>query len=468
MPANADVIYKTKDDILAELLSSLVTAIPDANIGDDSIFRIWSEIFSNTAEGLYLAMQLLHDDMFIQTANALALIRYGDEFGRPQKVGTLATGSVTFSGAGGTYIPLGSTVSAPRPSLDDSLDFNTTQDATIPSPGIPTAPTAADSGTSGSLTGTYEYAVSFVTAAGETALGAISNAIVLTSHKANLTAIPLGGTGTTARKIYRRINGGVFGLLTTISDNTTTTYSNDNATSVGALPLTTSTAEQITVTAAASDTGTDYNVAPGTITDLSEAPAGLAGVTNTGSFTGGSDAEDFESFRTALLAFVRAPQSGAPADLVAWATSVDGVESASVFPNVDLTGASAPGTVSVRITGIGGTVPGSDIIAAVVDELDSRDLANITILVGTFTANAQAVAVTITLASGYVLADISPSVVTAITNYITSVPVGGTVYAAGVLGAVFGLAGVVNVTTTYTDTTVAATEKPTAGTITVS
>jgi uncharacterized phage protein gp47/JayE len=418
-------------------------------------------------------MQLLHDDMFIQTMSALALVRAGEMYGRPQKPGTLATGSVRFTGTGGTYIPLGSIVSAPRASQDDALDFQTTVDGTIPNPGIPTAPTTADNPSGVLPSGMYEHAVSFVTMAGETVLGAISTPLAEGQNNRSimLTNIPLGGPGTIGRKVYRRVNGGpwmnVDTLNTVLADNTTTSAQDNDNTPTGS-PLTISTAEQLTLAVEASDVGTDYNVAVGTITDISEGPQGLSSVTNAAALSGGSNMEDIEAFRLALLEWVRAPQSGSPADMQAWAESIDGVESASVFPNVDLSGAAAPGTVSVRITGVDGTIPSPDIQTAVLNELLSHDLANITILVGTFTPRNINVTVTTTLDAGYILADVTASSTAAITNYINSVPVGGTIYQSGIIDSVFGLPGIVNVTTTFTDTTLAATEKAIPGTITVS
>jgi uncharacterized phage protein gp47/JayE len=471
MAAQADQVYKTSADIVAEVLAALLVRLPDANTGADSLFRIWTEIFGNTTEGLYLGMQLLHDDMFVQTASALALIRSGEMYGREQKVGLLATGSVTFAGTGGTYIPIGTIVSAPRASDDDALDFQTTVDGSIPNPGIPTAPVAADAGAGALGAGSYEYAVTFITAGGETAIGAISNALTIAaSHNVNLTAIPLGGAGTTARKLYRRVNGGAWGnvdaLNATLANNTTTTATDSDTSLTGTAP-TVSTAEQITLAAQASEVGTDSNVAASTITDLSSAATGLSSVTNAAPFTGGANAEDIEAFRTALLGWVRAPQSGGPDDLVAWAEAIDGVETATVFPNVDLSGTPTPGTVTVRISGPGGTVPSAGVVAAVQADLQARDLANITILVGTFSAHNISLTAATTLAAGYILADVTPSAQAAISAYITSVPVGGTVYKAGVIDAVFGLPGIVNVTTAFTDTVLAATEKAIPATITI-
>lgn len=467
MAENADQIYKTKDDIVAEQIAALLTRIPDANIGADSIFRIWIELFANTAEGLYLMHQLLHDDMFIQTANALALTRYGEMYGRPQKAGTLSTGTVRFSGSGDTYVPVGTVVSVPRPATEDSLDFVTTTDGTVPNPGIPGAPTVAV-GAAGALTGTYEYGVTFLTIEGETELGVVSAPLILAAQHGSLSNIPLGGPGTTGRRIYRRLNGGNWGFLADIVDNVTTVYDDNIATGAG-VPPDVSTAERVIVNAQASDVGVEYNIAVGAITDLSDAPPDLADVTNLVAFTGGSDDEDIETFRTELLKWVRAPQSGSPDDLEAWAEGVAGVESATAFTNQDLSGAAAPGTVTVRITGPGGSIPGSDVIDAVQAELDSHDLANITILVGSFDAHDVDVTVAVDRSAGYSLDDITPAVEAAIDDYLTSVPIGGTVYIAGIYHAVFQVAGVDTLTVTLpvADIVLAATEKAIPGTITV-
>lgn len=97
-----------------------------------------------------------------------------------------------------------------------------------------TAPSAATSGV-GVLTGTYGYYYSFVVTNGqETSLSA-EGTVVTASNQVSLTNIAVSSDpNVTARKVYRSLANGngaatdVF-LLTTISDNTTTTYT-DNAT----------------------------------------------------------------------------------------------------------------------------------------------------------------------------------------------------------------------------------------------
>jgi hypothetical protein len=80
--------------------------------------------------------------------------------------------------------------------------------------------------------GAHDYSVSFVSATGETDDTPISSAVTTTTQvgKVELTAIPTGGTGCTARKIYRTSAGGAtYKLLATIADNTTATYSDNTA-----------------------------------------------------------------------------------------------------------------------------------------------------------------------------------------------------------------------------------------------
>lgn len=467
MPSSAAQVYKTEDQIVIDLVTKLQSMISDATVSDDSIFRIWIKLYGSGAAGMYLAQQLLHDDFFIQTASALALNRYGEMYGRPRLTGTVATGSVRFSGAGGVYIPVGTVVSVPRPALGDSLDFETTIDGTVPNPGTAGAPVSA-AGVAGNVSGTVEYGITFLTTEGETELGVTSIPLAVTSKQVGLTSIALGGPGTTGRRIYRRTNGGTWGWIADLGNNTVTTYTDNTLTAGAGTPPAVSTAERITLTAQGTDIGTDYNIAVGSITDLSNAPPDLSDVTNLVTFSGGTDEEDIEVFRSKLLKWVRAPQSGSLDDLVNWAEAIDGVESATAFANVDLSGTADPGTVSIRITGPGGSTPSAAVIAAVLAEVVSHDLGNITVLVGTFTPHAISVAVAITEVSGYTLGDVTPSVTQAITDYLADVPVGGTVYKSGILAAIFPLPGVANVTTTFTDTALAATEKAVAGTITVS
>lgn len=99
----------------------------------------------------------------------------------------------------------------------------------------PYKPTVNINPVAGNLSGDMYYRVTFVTSLGETALGTYSDIISPSNQQVSLSNIPVGpaGSGVIARKIWRTkavspdpIND-LYYLVTTINDNTTSTY-NDN------------------------------------------------------------------------------------------------------------------------------------------------------------------------------------------------------------------------------------------------
>lgn len=463
-----DAMLRTREDILAEMLANLQAAILDAYVGEDGVISIIFNIEAGQLEQLYYANQLLLEDAFITTASLPALLRYGDQYGISASDGTFSSGTLTFEGGGGTYVPIGTEVAYDPGEGLDVIYFETSSDGTIPNPGDPSAPNVAVLATAGNLSGLYEYVVTLVTASGETFPSAESDAASPVAQQIRLTALPIGGPGTISRRIYRAKDGsGVYRRVAEIADNTTVQYddnASDAAMNAGALAPTVDTAHQITVNGQSQDTGIEKNVAAGVITELTNAPATLTSVTNPTAFTGASDPEDTETFRRKLLDYIQNPQTGSASDLKTWAEQIDGVQTATVFPN-----SPANGQVTVRITGVGGAAPSSDVLTAVQDALDSRDLANITIIVTSFTAVPTNVTVDVTTTSTYTLTDVTPSVQTAISDYINTLDVGESLLLAGIIDAVFGLPGIadVTVTTPATNQTTASDSKRTPGTITV-
>jgi len=95
--------------------------------------------------------------------------------------------------------------------------------------------------------GAHRYLATFVTADGETQAGGVSAAVAVANTAVNgqveLSAIPIGGSLVTARKLYRTAaNGGTYLLLTTLANNTATTYTDNVAdASLGASAPTTNT-----------------------------------------------------------------------------------------------------------------------------------------------------------------------------------------------------------------------------------
>lgn len=95
----------------------------------------------------------------------------------------------------------------------------------------PGAPSAVDSQVAGNLNGSYTWKLTNVTALGETEAGPASAAISLSSMQATVT-IPVSEAkrAVTSRKLYRTIaSGTAYLLVATISDNTTTTYTDNIA-----------------------------------------------------------------------------------------------------------------------------------------------------------------------------------------------------------------------------------------------
>lgn len=464
-----DELYLSQEQILTNFIAAFQAAIPDVWLGVDGNLRILLEIEAGQIEGLFLANQLLLQDMFVQTAGLTALERHGEQFGVPRKTGTYSQGTVTFNGQGGVYIGIGTEVAYDPGGGADPLYFITTEDGTTPNPGIPIAPVATVGSGVGVPAGTYEYAVSFITDTGETTLGESSNAVILNASGSVVLTIPTGGPGTISRNVYRSSGGGDFSLLTTIGNNTTTSYEDTSFSPIGTLPPTVSTASQITLNAQSETTGSDNNAVVGAIRILANVPDGLTDVTNNVPFVGGTDEEDIDDYRTRLLNVLRSPSSGSPIDLQNWAEAVDGVESATIFPNNNL-GTTTPGHVTVRISGPGSTIPPQSVIDAVASALADQDLANITIHVGVFDSISIDVAVTTTIDSDYSLSELVPNIQGAVSDYVNSIPVGGTLYITGIIQHVREVVGVldVSVTTPTTNQTASATAKFVAGTVTVS
>ena len=91
------------------------------------------------------------------------------------------------------------------------------------------APIATNNLVSGVLTGSYFYAMTYEIDGVETITGTTSNTLIVSTNSIDLT-LPIGPTGTSARKLYRTEAGSsVLKFLVTISDNDSTTYQDNIA-----------------------------------------------------------------------------------------------------------------------------------------------------------------------------------------------------------------------------------------------
>lgn len=103
-----------------------------------------------------------------------------------------------------------------------------------PSPGVITATLASPAVAGNVDNGAHRYLATFTTSSGETQAGVVSASVTVADKtvngKVSLTAIPLGGSNVTSRKLYRTAAGGsTYLLLATLADNTTTVYTDNIA-----------------------------------------------------------------------------------------------------------------------------------------------------------------------------------------------------------------------------------------------
>lgn len=124
----------------------------------------------------------------------------------------------------------------------EASDLTTRLLSISPAPG---STMTATEGAAGSLSGTYRYVVTFAVMSGSTVLvesgfSAVTGPITVEDKQIGLASIPVSATsGVNARRIYRTTDSGAdYYLVTTIADNTTTTYTDNSADyDLGLLPV---------------------------------------------------------------------------------------------------------------------------------------------------------------------------------------------------------------------------------------
>ncbi len=258
-------------------------------------------------------------------------------------------------------------------------------------------------------------------------------------------------------------------LITTLpaADGTTIQY----VTSAAATLATGATSIQVTATCSNPGPGSAGNLTANTQLLIGSAVPGIDGVQLTQDITNGVNAENDGSLRARCLQIIQNPQGGGTlADYQQWALSVTGVTTATVLPLNR-----GPGTVDIVITASNG-IPSSSLLSSVQTEINNNKPVNVDAQAIAPTAVTINVGVATTLASGYTLSTVTAAVQTAVTNYINSVPIGGTVYSSGVVAAVLKVQGILDCQVTLTvppggsvtNVVLTSTQMAVAGTITVS
>lgn len=180
-----------------------------------------------------------------------------------------------------------------------------------------------------------------------------------------------------------------------------------------------------TVEVEAIEAGTQYNVAAETITQVPSTIAGITSFYNPDPADGGTDNETDSVFIERFLDNLRYPDNGCNQQAyINWATSVDGVGRAKCFPL-----ANGAGTVEVCITGLDMGAPSQAVIDDVQDYIDpgasgegagAAPVGAACTVTGA-TEKAINISATLTIAEGFVLADVADAVETAFDKYLKSI-----------------------------------------------
>lgn len=178
----------------------------------------------------------------------------------------------------------------------------------------PTAPTVAADAAAGNPNGNYYYALTFVTAQGETQYGTVSAQVNLAGKKGDLSAIPAGPSGVIAVNIYRSKAGGAAPSLYLVAQvpNGTATYTdNTSDANLGQLaPASNTTPGNVYQSQAVQDMKT---VATGAIRLMQDA-LGMATWTKIGCICGNTFWDNFIKHPSVVHAFERwqdGPNGGA-------------------------------------------------------------------------------------------------------------------------------------------------------------
>jgi parallel beta-helix repeat protein len=361
------------------------TAAPNATLETDgtAIFKATTNVTST-----FQIQNASSDSLFnADTTNGQITIgRFVDSsLSAPASPGAAAGANTggTLSGAAGTtyyYKVSAMTIDGETP-LSSEVSINGQSFTKLSSPGALTVGTPS---AGGAVTiGTHSYKVTFVTANGETTGGTVSSQVNVTTggtQTVPLTAIPTGPAGTTQRKIYRTVAGdtGNYLLLTTLADNSTTTYNDTTADgSLGAAAPASNTAttntNNATITWSAVTGATGYRVYRST-------SSGAQSSYQTASSSPFTDTGAAGTSLTNTSLAVKGTQSVQAVVDSATAFQIQNASGADTLLSVDTTARSASGGNLIKIGNSSGTDTNTTIL--VVDSATAIPTSNLSALSG--------------------------------------------------------------------------------------
>lgn len=179
----------------------------------------------------------------------------------------------------------------------------------------------------------------------------------------------------------------------------------------------------VTLAAQASALGVAGNQNVGTALILTAAPANVQSAASIVSMTGGTDVEAPSSLLARLLFVLRNPPcGGALHDYYTWAMNVPGVARAYPYSQ-----RRTPGSVDVVILTAGG-MPDGPLVAAVQAYLDTQRPVTADVLALAPTGVSVNITGTLTLAAGYLLAEVGAAINAKLAAYFATMKPGDTVY----------------------------------------
>lgn len=210
--------------------------------------------------------------------------------------------------------------------------------------------------------------------------------------------------------------------------------------------------------------GSSGNAAPGTVCILTACPLAVTGCTNPAAFSGGSDAEDDETFRSRILeSYQRLPNGANAAWYEQTAMSYRGVAAARAVGR-----ARGIGTVDVYVAAESG-LPSEELLTGLQEELQAKREIAVDVEVKAPTVQSIDVTVAVAAKEGTAFADVKAAVEQSITTFFTGRLLGEPVRLAELGSRLYALEGVENYrfSAPTEDLTADDTVLPVLGTLTV-
>lgn len=373
---------KTLNEFTNKQLSDwMALTANQANINKDSMIYMDAQVISNLAYLLQQDAITMVNNAFIAYATGDELSNLGLDRGYPRNEAVAATGEVTFSRgsvAEADYlIPNGTLISTQRSGDGTTINFKTTEEATLyGSVPNPVAPTLQGFDNGGAVPdGTYYYKITAVSGDGlETAASPLASIVLANGVDTN--RIELSWTSVpraVAYRVYVQYGGGGANVkLLAETPNASYTDTIGFTTESETPPTSNNTGSvEVVVPIECANTGSLGNVAANTVTKFINKPTGIEFVTNLEAISGGTDEEDDEAYRARLRDLMTNNYGKVTVHgYRQTCEAVDGVRSATVVRSDNV----RSNLIYIYIVAESGNgIPNADLIQKVQDAIDADD-----------------------------------------------------------------------------------------------